>query len=94
MSYTASMTIQTAADLSALLSKLNAVDLARESGLALKTIYRYRWGTSSPTLASLERLMPAVKRLQAAAVAKSARKPKQAATRKRDTSQAAATSIR
>jgi DNA-binding phage protein len=51
-------------EISALLQTVNVEAVARESGLATKTIYRLRHKRNSPTLVTLEKLLPAIDRVR------------------------------
>ena len=58
-------TLLTRADLAALLAKTNAEAVARESGLSLKTIYRLRHQKNAPTLETAEKVIAAIRRINA-----------------------------
>lgn len=55
--------------LAALLLTVNVEDLARESGVSAKTIYRLRHRENAPTLDTVELLVAAVDRLKSAKAA-------------------------
>lgn len=59
-------TLLTSADLAALLAKTNVEAVARESGLSVKTIYRLRQQKNSPTLETAEKIVAAIRRINAA----------------------------
>lgn len=58
-------TLLTSADLAALLAKTNVEAVARESGLSVKTIYRLRQQKNSPTLETAEKIVAAIRRINA-----------------------------
>jgi predicted transcriptional regulator len=51
-------------ELSLLLSRVNVEDVARVSGLSTKTIYRLRHQQNSPTLATVRRILDALRELE------------------------------
>lgn len=58
-------TLLTRSDLAALLLKVSVEDVARESGLSVKTIYRLRQQQNSPTLETAEKVVSAIRRINA-----------------------------
>jgi DNA-binding phage protein len=46
--------------LSEMLAGLNVEDVAREADISPKTVYRYRWQKSAPTLDNLGRVLDAI----------------------------------
>lgn len=67
MTYNERMQVPTPAELARLLQGVNVKHVARLAQVSTKTIYRYRWGTSTPTLETLSRLLPAIKEAQESA---------------------------
>lgn len=61
-----SWTMNTRAEIAQMLSDVNVADLARESGISTKTIYRLRHQHTAPTLGTVETLLAAIARLQSA----------------------------
>lgn len=58
-------TLLTRSDLATLLLKVSVEDVARESGLSVKTIYRLRQQQNSPTLETAEKVVAAIRRINA-----------------------------
>lgn len=52
--------------LAELLRQCNVEDVARESGVSIKTIYRLRHRANAPTLDTVEKLVEACERLRSA----------------------------
>lgn len=50
--------------LAELLADVNVEDVAREANVSIKTIYRLRHKRNSPTLATVARILDAIKRLR------------------------------
>lgn len=46
------------------LKRVNVADVARESGVSVKTVYRLRHQAHAPTLDTVAKLLDAIKRLE------------------------------
>lgn len=58
-------TLLTRSDLAAMLAKANVEQVAKESGVSAKTIYRLRHQKHAPTLDTADKLLAALRRINA-----------------------------